>query len=335
MNIFTRLLKLYKANSDKTPKEDFTTEIFVGILEKNSELLDDYVNNFLNIKGSDFEISSQCCYTLDNQEKSIIDMVIKNDEKLIFIENKIDSSEGYGQLEKYSKLLDQMEDKECHLCYCTKIKDEKEIKFSNFNQFIWKDIYDHYEDTEIELLVEFLEYLEEEGIVVNEKFNSTDLIVMENVAETFGKMEEVLNGVKPTLKKYFGNFDNIRSIQIQRTNMYANYKTGLFKGEGDSELVLGFSFNLEEYKAPNLEIYLRIDDNCNNYNEISSYLEKNKLEESLKYNKIDNITYIYCNEPISNFLSSETQIDDMKLWFEENLKKFHEFKKSSHHLVWK
>ena len=39
--IYNRLLTLYKKcrNTDKTPLEDFTTEILVGILDGNAELL--------------------------------------------------------------------------------------------------------------------------------------------------------------------------------------------------------------------------------------------------------------------------------------------------------
>lgn len=60
------------------------------------------------------------------------------DEKIIFVENKVDSFEGNGQLEKYSKYLNQVKDKECHLFYCTKIIEKKEVNFSNFSQFRWK-----------------------------------------------------------------------------------------------------------------------------------------------------------------------------------------------------
>ena len=45
--IYNRLLELYKKNraSEKTPLEDFITEILVGVLENDNELLDSFVNN--------------------------------------------------------------------------------------------------------------------------------------------------------------------------------------------------------------------------------------------------------------------------------------------------
>ena len=101
--VFNRLLSLYKKNKDsnKTPLEDFNTEILVGILQRDSKLLDSFVNNILKIDGTGFSIESQVKYTLDNDINCIIDMVVSNEENICFIENKVNSSEGERQLERY------------------------------------------------------------------------------------------------------------------------------------------------------------------------------------------------------------------------------------------
>ena len=123
--IYNRLLELYKKNraSEKTPLEDFITEILVGVLENDNELLDSFVNNILEIEGTGFSIESQVKYNLDNDINCIIDIVVRNDENICFIENKVHSSEGERQLERYSKVLNEIhsfQGKNMFLRYCTK-----------------------------------------------------------------------------------------------------------------------------------------------------------------------------------------------------------------------
>lgn len=337
MNIFARLLKLYKNNSDKTPKEDFTTEIFVGILEKNSELLDDYVNNFLEIEGEGFEVSSQCSYTLETPGDCRIDMVIENEEKLIFIENKVDSIEGNGQLEKYAKFLNQIKYKECHLFYCTKIIEEKKVNFSNFSQFRWKNIYDYYEDREVELLVEFLEYLEEEGIVMNKKFNFTDMVVMENIVETIAKMDEVLNETSKHLEKNFGKCIQYsgRSTQIERNNGYSSYITYVLNGNGYTDISATFNFNKNEYEVPHLELKLMVEKSSEYFNKFKDIIDNESLSDELEGDVYNNGINIWIAEPIQDFLSSETQVEDMKYWFKEQIGKIVKLKNETPDFGWK
>lgn len=340
MNIFTRLLKLYKNNSDKTPKEDFTTEIFVGILEKDSELLDDYVNNFLNIEGIGFEVFSQSYYTLDTPSDCRIDMVIENGHKLIFIENKVDSIEGNGQLEKYSNYLKQIEDKECHLFYCTKVIEEKDIKFPKFSQFIWKDIYHYYKNANIEteLMIEFLEFLEEEDIVMNKKFNFTDMVVMENMVETIAKMDEVLNETSKHLKSKLeiGCIKHsARSTQIGRNHMYSTYTHKILKGNGYSDVSANFNFNKDEYEVPHLELKLYIDTKSEYLDKFKKAVNDEILGDELEGYVYDNGVTIWIAEPIQDFLSSETQVEDMKFWFKKQIEIMAKFKNETPDFGWK
>lgn len=98
--VFNRLLSLYKKNEDsnKTPLEDSTTEILVGILEKDSDLLDNFVNNILKIDGTGFSIESQVKYNLEDDINCIIDIVLSNEESICFIENKSIHQKGKGSL---------------------------------------------------------------------------------------------------------------------------------------------------------------------------------------------------------------------------------------------
>lgn len=122
MNIFSRLLKLYRTNSLKTPFEDFTTEILVGILSENPEILADFVNQVLGIDGSRFQITSQEHFILEGFKNCRVDIIIRSDNMLCFLENKIGSQEGNDQLLRYSRVLDEHHGQDVtYLRYCTKL----------------------------------------------------------------------------------------------------------------------------------------------------------------------------------------------------------------------
>lgn len=338
MNIYSRLLKLYRTNSHKTPKEDFTTEILVGIFDKYPSLLQDYVNDFLKIEGENFKVFSQGCYTLESSNDCRVDIVIENDEKIIFIENKVDSSEGEGQLEKYSNFLTSLSKKEGHLFYCTKKIEEKEKNIPNFKQFRWKDIYDYYKnkESEIEIIIDFLDFLEEEGIVMTKKFNFTDMLVMENIVETIAKMDEVLNEAGEHLEKNFVKCIKYsgRSTQIGRNNMYSTYSTCVLEGSGYTDISANFNFNKEKFEVPNLELTMWIDQKSEYYSCFEKYKEELK-NLNLYYYVYDNGIVINTYKPIQDFLSSENQIEDMKYWFKEKIEVMYELKNRTPDFGWR
>ena len=137
--MFSKLLSLYNKNSKKTPLEDFTTEIFVGVLNNDNELKIRFCKDFLDLKSSNYIISTQKHYYLENEPKCIVDVVIESDKEICFIENKVNSKEGYNQLKRYSKVLNNLKTekkKKTKLCYCTekmKTKIFKNITFINLN----------------------------------------------------------------------------------------------------------------------------------------------------------------------------------------------------------
>lgn len=146
ISIYNRLLSLYKKNGslNKTPLEDYTTELLVGLLEDNQAMLDDFANSVLKIEGEGFNIESQNKYILPGDINCIIDMVVTNKDSICFIENKVNASEGERQLERYAAVLRNIkskENKEIYLRHCTKYYDKKEIKNFQFKQYRWSDVY--------------------------------------------------------------------------------------------------------------------------------------------------------------------------------------------------
>ncbi|MFB4167357.1 PD-(D/E)XK nuclease family protein [Virgibacillus sp. JSM 102003] len=143
-NVYLNLLNLYSRHSTafKTPLEDFTTEIFASILLKDDQLLNSFMNDVLKIDGEQFKIKTQQQYELEDEQDCIIDIVIYNESTICFLENKVNSREGYRQLERYKSVLNSLEgQRKVFLRYCTKYYDLKEISGVDFCQIRWRDVY--------------------------------------------------------------------------------------------------------------------------------------------------------------------------------------------------
>lgn len=328
--IYNRLLSLYKRqkNTNKTPLEDFTTEILVGILEKDQELLDKYVNEILKIDGSNYNIYSQVKYSLLNEKDCIIDIVIKNENTICFIENKVNSLEGERQLERYSKLLKiikQNEDKSVYLRYCTRFYDQKNLEDINFMQYRWSDVY-NFLDENMEnnnLIEEYLEFLKEEGMSSAGEFDYQDLIVMSTINSSIAKMDECLDNVKDTLINCFGKpyeRDNERLKEIAKSEAYKMWVNDII-GDKNSRIDVGFTLqNRLETQAPFLSVDLVVDSNNNKYEYIISKKEELENLFDVNYSDDDRILFSF-EKSLCEFITKEQQITLICDWFNEKINK--------------
>lgn len=313
-------------NKNKTPLEDFTTEILVGTLENNQEILNHFVNEVLKIEGSSFKINSQKKYNLPGDINCIIDMVIENSEIVCFVENKIDSGEGDRQLERYLEVLKDInltEDKKVFLRYCTKYYDQKDI-YLNFLQFRWSDIYSFFEQySENVVAANLLEYLRSEGMASAGNFDFNDLLVMTKINSTIAKMDECLDLVKPSLCEYFGKpyqYDYERLKQICKNEMYAMWCTNVL-GEGYSEVLVGFKFtNDSNNAAPNLVVQLYL----NKDNSKSVHIGEINQIGVFEYFLDDEGFVFWFEKPLSDFISSQNQIEEICDWFKDKIKKIYD-----------
>lgn len=331
--IYERLLSLYKRqrNSDKTPLEDFTTEIFVGILEQYQDLLNIYVNEVLKIDGSNYSIDSQVKYSLYDEKDCIIDIVIKNEDSICFVENKVNSSEGDRQLERYSKLLRSIElneSKNVYLRYCTKFYDKKDLNNINFLQYRWSDIYNFLEENteDDNLIEEYLEFLEGEGMSSAGEFNYQDLIVMSTISSTIAKMDECLDNVKDTVINSFGKpyeRDSERLKEIVKSETYKMWVNDII-GDNGSRIDIGFTLEDGlEIPAPFLNVDLVVYPNNNKFENIIS--KKDELQNLFDsdYSNDERILFSF-EKPLCDFISKDSQITLMCDWFNE---KIHEVKR--------
>lgn len=337
---YIRLLKLYKKNKDsgKTPLEDYTTEIIVGLLKSNNYMLDDFVNDILEISGDSFRIESQRKFYLKNDIDCIVDIVIENEDIICFLENKVNSTEGNRQLERYGKVLDSIfkeEKKNIYLRYCTKYYDKKNINNIDFKQFRWMDVYrflKKYEECEI--VKEILEFMRSEEMSSAGEFDFQDMIVLSNINYTFSKINECFDNVRVIFKEILGISKQTSTIrQINESNGFWLWMESVF-GKGYSEIYVGFSISENEGKViPRLMVGIKCKKNNDKFNKFNEIINREDSIFDYKYLG-DDASNAWFEESISKFLSSKNQLDEIQEWFCERIEEINDFRKNSSELDW-
>lgn len=330
-----RLIQLYSKNSHsgRTPLEDFTTEAFAGILENDISLKDSFASNFLNLPEDDYHVKTQKKYILDNDIDCIIDMVVEGTENICFIENKVNSSEGFRQLERYSNVLDYFTKKgfQTYLFYCTKYTDKKEIDVHNFKQYRWHDISVFLNEfTENRLVNDFLKFLTKYDMAKDTTIYSTDFIVFEHLQGLLNKCNEFLDSARPDFEQKFANKNKISdgrtTSQILKHNRLIYYVKEFVNGEGWSEIGFGVSF---EEPCIYVEIYL--DKKNENHKQIVHAAEESN---SFLLEKYDYGTSIWAEKDLSLLLNQEDSDAVILSWFKESFELFDDFTENTKMEVW-
>jgi len=205
--MFTKLLQLFKKNINKTPLEDFTTELLVGVLESDEELRLKFLKDFLNINSDYCRISTQRKLILEGYPNCIIDILIEGEREICFIENKVNSKEGDNQLAKYSKVLSKFKSDgfKTKLIYCTKNLEHKKHIEHNFKQVTWREIANFFNQNSTTLIANlFVKYLNENNMSEDMTIYSKDLITMENFSRVHNLIYQNIENVKLDFYSKFG-----------------------------------------------------------------------------------------------------------------------------------
>lgn len=209
--MFNELLKLYKRHSQKTPLEDFTTELVYGVIDSVDEIKNDFIENFLGLEKGNYFIKTQVTYNLEDDHNCIVDVVIEGEGTLCFIENKVNSQEGYRQLDRYIKVLDfkKAEGLKTKMVYCTKYSEEKGKEGHDFLQIRWYQIADFLKTYKKEKLVEnLINYLKKNKMAQDLAINVNHFAAMESMQETLNVITGHLERVEDLYLKTFKGQSN-------------------------------------------------------------------------------------------------------------------------------
>lgn len=312
--MLNRILKLFPKFGN-TPLENFATEVLVGILKKEKSLLDKFVNSTLGITGSNFDIESQVYHF-----GKYIDIEIKNEDTLIFIENKVNSPENDQQLKNYHEILNKHKDG--HLILCTRYI-EGSYNLTNFHQIRWLSIYDFLKDNNKNdsIINIFLDFMITNNLGSEVKFKPEDLIQISSTKEILVKFNEYKIIFKRAFTKEISDKFNEPDV-FKRILGYGDlivqkeYKNGLW-------IVTGLSFNDQPRLTAWIWIHKTIIDN-----EIIMALLRNEFGENVPTIKIHEKGL-----EIFSLLADDEQ--NIEGWYTINLKRIKNFiVKTNNELNW-
>lgn len=338
--LFHPLLRLYAntRNPNKTPLEDFTTEILCGLLNLFDDIKISFTTNFLNLPEAKYTLRTQVKYALTDDIDCVVDYVFENNNTICFIENKVNSREGIRQLERYSKVLDRFSEqgKNTYLIYCTKLYDIKNIKGHNFRNIRWFEIaaflYNKFNDNR--LITEFISFLKKHDMAQELIFNPTDYLIVSNMQNTISKFKEYLERAKPFFENTFISSSNLINgctiKQVLDHNRLIYYYKDILPTSGWSEIKYGFMFD-----KPIAYTGIWIDRKNSQFPE---YLEKiNSYKENEKYSigELTSGAFFEFKKDISIYLNDEKAEVDITRWFKEAFILLSEFIQSTQGIKWK
>lgn len=327
--MLNKLFRLYERSPKNTPLEDFTTEALVGVLNNSKALKRKFCNEFIGFKSRYYTIRSQRRYSLEDHQNCIVDIVIEGDKEICFIENKVNSKEGYMQLERYSLVLDEYENRDYNtkLVYITKRSEPKEINKHSFKQYKWYYIARFLKEHSSEQLTNlFLEFLKENKMAQELKLTSTDFVAIENFGRVFLFMYEHIDRLKGTFESKFGKIKDSRKgdqlkSQCERHDRFCIYSENVVSGKGWSEILYGFEFR----GVMIVQIYIDADN--------ESYASFKKKIDSQNEMHVEHCngdgSVIYLEKNLGEYLNDDNSDTKIEEWFFESFQKIDDFKQET------
>jgi hypothetical protein len=331
--VLNQLLRLYKKHSSKTPLEDFSTEVFVGILNLEEDIRLAFIQDFLKLPETDYNLKTQVKYELEDDQNCIIDFVLEGESSICFIENKVNSKEGYRQIERYCKVLESLRSPEfsTHLFYCTKFFDKKKLTEHNFKQIRWFQIaifLKKYNDNKF--VKNFSDFLITHNMAQELTINARDFVTLENLQDSINLINGHLNRVKPIFKSTFNAkkvSDGSSTTQITKHNRMVYYLNNIISTKGWSELKYGFQFN-----APSIYVSIYLEKSNPDYKGLMDAVKK---MPEFKIVTSDKGSSINIHKNISVFLNDEDADTKIADWFKNGFKIYAELIKNTGNLDWK
>lgn len=328
--MFQDLYNLYRKNgySTRIPLEDFNTESFAGILRLYPEVKNDIIS-FLGLPEDEYIVSTQVKYTLPDTQNCIIDLVFTGVKNVCFIENKVNSSEGWEQLSRYCQALDiYHESHKCYLVYCTKFSDPKPIITHNFQQIRWHQIAKRLKKYSLNnpIIEDYYNFLKIHKMAQDNTITTDTIISMENYRKTFEIINHHVELSLPIFQSVF-NFKNAvkRQDSVVSKDRIAYYSMDIFKSKSDySELL--FCINFSNVK---LQTQIWVSKKHHNLAELEQ-LAKGKF----KTEKYDIGLLIYKDRHLFDLLNDSNSDEKIKEWFTQSFYDFKQFIKETPQLDW-
>lgn len=319
--MFLDLIKLYNKQKDsgRVPLEDFNTECFANILNLYPDIKEDFVTNFFSLPADNYKVITQLNKNLPDTQNCIIDLVFIGKENACLIECKVESSEGWEQLSRYSQVLDTYyHDKTKFLFYLTKYSDVKNLNGEydefNYRQFRWYEVAKFLKvfSTTNPLVNDYLKFLKFYNMAQDNTLKSVNLIAMEHLMKTIEISEFHLENSAQNFKNFFGLIrgnSNFSWGQIRGHNRICKHNFGILKSKSGKGSEILYSIQLVKLQL-NVHIYVSSDhEQFKSFNDI--------ICDPKVYNHeiFDHGSSINVREDLGMFLNDENADKNINEWF--------------------
>lgn len=334
--MFNSLYKLYRSNSKKTPLEDFNTECFKGILEFYPVILKSFVK-FLKLPEGNFKIKTQAKFHLQNHPNCVVDMVLESNSVICFIENKVNSKEGWEQLERYSLVLDNIKKikptKETYLKYCTKNVDLKKNIRHRFTQFRWFHIgkwleLNHNNNV---MVNNYLNFLKEQQMAMDTSISTNTVITLKHFLKTYEAMDFHIKEAIAPLKKQFPHSKIEKQEKISKLREHDRIARFIRNPLSDksqySEILYCIHFELVKLQT---QIWIsKLHPQC------EKIAKRGKDSGLFEYSEIDQFGLNLRNsKKLFHFIDRKKSDQEIRQWFEDSFIKIKTFIDDNPDLNW-
>ncbi len=329
--MFINLFNLIGKAQDRTPLEDFTTEGFAGIL-KNPVIFKSYIE-WLQLPPGDYKVFTQCKYFLEDDMNCIVDLVIENKEVICFIEHKVDSKEGWKQLERYSKILDlEVGKRKTYLKYCTKRVDQKKVNNHHFQQFRWYDVANWLEKNHINqpLVQDYLNFLISKQMAQDTSISTDTVIALKKLVQSHESMKYHVSNALTAFNKTFPNAavkNQEKLNDIRDSDRVARYVDNILEDKTFANELL-YCIHFETVKLQT-QIWVKIS-----HPKAELLLQKAKDTGLFKTWKDDAGIGIFLDCKLYKFIESSNSDEEILNWFQDSFMRFREFIDSTPELNW-
>jgi hypothetical protein len=289
-SLFSKIYK-YRESSSRNQKENFVIEILSYALKNDSIFSKEFLKY---IELPNLKISN-CDTQISDSEQGRPDISIElNDGTLVLIECKIDSLQGYNQINRYINLIQQNKNKKSKLIYLTKYQELIDIDSkANFQQIKWQNIHDLLEKSTNTISIEFRNFLIENKMSTDYKFEKHEASAIKSINDTILKLNDLISRIKAIAISQ--KYTNIKNHNVLRKKCFGisfdlnttiNFWIGFYQFENHNEMQFGSEITLN---------------NNRNKDKYINSLSKNKykvFENGSSYLKIETISYFYKEEEL-------------------------------------
>jgi len=337
--MFLNLYRLYRKNgySDRSPLEDFNTEVFAGILNLSNKIFNDFIN-LLELPEDNYEVRTQRRYSLKGRPDCIIDLILIGENNICFIENKVHSGESWEQLDRYCEALDtHFKDQQKHLVYCTKFTDHKSETRHKFKQIRWYQIAEilrRYSENDF-YLNNYLEFLKHFNMAQKNTFNPEMVISMENIKDAVETIKIHVENARP----YFEDIFNLDKSSFQEAttsskDRVAGYTTNILpEHTAHTEILYCIKVSLVKLQT---QIFInKAHSSIEEVKEkIEAYIQTN-AEVQLGFREHPMGFVIYMDRKIYDLINDPEADEKIKLWFVDSFNEFAKFLKATPEIGWR